>query len=170
MKKIYLNNQLTIVPSIEEWYEIIRGSICNIKGIEIINNKIFREQVELCINKNVLNTSRTLGVLDERKCANKCQWWPSIIYWSEGCPQIEDNFISSLEDMLFFRVYFHMFHCFQCGLDIAGYALDRDAYIFRENELNKVYDSFDFFSLRCLDCEGSMRNPGLVEIIQIHKR
>jgi len=64
-------------------------------------------------------------------------------------------------------VYFHRFKCLKCVLSADGYALERNSYIFKEDELSRVYDSFDFFSLKCPNCSDNMYSPGLVEFTNI---
>lgn len=165
MKNIYLNHQLTLIPTQDQWSNILNGTLTVIDNLEVLDTKYYKKQFEDCIKKGSLNSPKTLAVLEKRNWQNKDVLYPTIIYWPYGCPKIEDMYTATLESTLFFRVYFKTFHCFKCGLDRAGFALDRDAYIFKNDELNKIYDSYDFFTLRCPNCKDKMRSPGLVELL-----
>ncbi|WP_238916795.1 hypothetical protein [Clostridium sp. YIM B02555] len=167
MKRIILNDQITVIPSIDEWMSINNGIITSIENVSILNNSIFEKAVSYCIDQKALNTQKTLGVLEKRNYRRRETFWPTIIYWPKGCPKIEEGYCSTLEERLFFRVYFHTFKCFKCGLSADGYALERDSYIFKEDELNRVYNSFDFFSLKCPNCSDNMHSPGIVEFTNI---
>lgn len=66
MKKFILNGQTTVIPSIDEWMSINNGIITSFENISILNNKIFVKAFSYCIDPKVLNTQKTLGVLEKR--------------------------------------------------------------------------------------------------------
>lgn len=167
MKKITINGDNFTLPTDEEWTKLINGQIKDIEGIGVLNNKLIKDVIEYAQKKKELNTTKTLGALELRTLWNNSLWHPTILYFPNGFPIVVDKNTDDSNET-YFRVHFRMFHCFDCNIDVDGYALDKDSYISKNEELKKVYKAFDFFKLKCPKCNGSMRSPGLVEIRKIY--
>lgn len=167
MRKVIINGNEFVLPKEEEWIELINGHITEIEGISVLSNKLIKGVIEYALRREELNTSKTLGALEIRTFRNNTLWFPSILYFPSGYPIDIDKNTEDF-DRIYFRVYFSKFHCFDCKIDIDGYALDREFYIFNNEELKDIYKSYDFFKLKCPKCNGSMRSPGLVEIKKIY--
>lgn len=72
-----------------------------------------------------------------------------------------------MNDRLYLKVSFRPFQCFTCGAWMDAYAVDRDAYPFRE--LSRLYRQYHWTDAACPRCGCSMARSRLVHVAGLHE-
>lgn len=164
MKQISVKNRVFLIPSIEEWEQLFHGSIDKIDNVITLKSKYIEGFIKYAIQCNTLLTSKTIGTLEKREIRGILNWYPTILYFPNRQFQKVDVDIFDIANEDFIHVNFSRFHCFDCSLDLDGYAINRHSYILRKKELEEVYEKYDFFRIKCPKCYGNLRNPGIIQI------
>lgn len=161
MKELNVQNLMLLYPSLIEWRAILNTTIAEYDQKPFLKSELLRMFIKQYLDEFGTISAKTIAVLEEVK---KGHWWPKIVYFPKGVQLDQGEVALSSFKEAYIYVYYRTFHCFDCGLDADAFCLDRDAYIGKTEDLNKIYDSWNYNQVRCPRCSGDFRNPGLIEI------
>ncbi|WP_438445861.1 hypothetical protein [Gorillibacterium sp. sgz5001074] len=164
MKEINFQNKRLLFPTRSEWEEIFDNKISEIFGYKLLNAELAKGFISHYLDDFGTQGTKTIAVL-EKVPWKEGQWWPRILYCFNGLTLENERLCTLVSNDNLIYVYYRRFHCFDCNLDIDAFCFDRDAYIFNKEELKAAYKNL-ITKNECPKCKGSVRNPGLIEIIK----
>ncbi|UJF35742.1 hypothetical protein [Paenibacillus hexagrammi] len=168
MDRCSINQLFLQLPTLSEWNLLLLGQIKQIDGYQVLQKQYLEMALGYAFHQGKAFSDKVIPVLELRKWArNSLLWTPSLIYWPSGKPIFEPN--SKRVDDTYIQVYFRKFHCFDCELDIDAYAIENDAYFGKSYlELNTVLKLNNLPNDSCPRCNGNLRRPGIVEVVQVY--
>lgn len=147
---------LLALPSPVEWTLLRTGELRKIDRWDVIDHTGVESIMGAVLDRGLHNTERTLAVLELPTWHHTPRWWPRLLYLPAGKARFPT-------DMTFLKVYSHRFHCFLCGLDLDGLALQRDAY--ERDALSEAIKLAAPLFRGCPRCRSDLRNPGLLYVV-----
>ena len=148
-----------------EWDAVLSGKVREIDGVPVAAVVADRNWAVYALERGAASSDRVqlfLGTHGWHR-SDWVKWWPRLLYWPDGRPDLGAD--EQPDSRRFFDVYFHRFHCFECALDMDGYAIDNLA---RHRWTPEDAAPVRGLIKRCPRCGGDVRDPGLIEITHLH--
>lgn len=164
IEHISYKNKNIIKPSLEDWQDIMNKIVFSFdnKGF---NGKLIKMFIHHYLSEFGTETAKTIAVLELFAPPQRTgEWWPKIIYFPNGYSLVNGVLNPANPDDNSIYVYYRTFHCFDCGLDLDAFCFDGDAYLLHDQELKEAYERWNYPTIRCPNCNGDVKNPGLIEL------
>lgn len=157
------------LPSRAEWDMLCNGAMTRIGHYPVLDARNLRTRMHYALQQGAYQTDSVQSFLQLPHWHGVKEWWPVMFHWPSGRPSLEELALGDAAVPFYLKVYFHRFHCFDCGLDLDGYAVEQDAYPSSAMPWEDM-KKHGVNTLRCPACGGGMRHPLLVHIHRVHPR
>jgi len=161
-------NDLLLLLDAGEWDAVFAGTLRESDGVPVASVVTDGGWARYALERGAASSDRVqlfLGTYAWHR-HDRVKWWPRLLYWPDGRPDLDAG--EQPDSRAFFDVYFHRFHCFDCALDMDGYAIDNIAR--RPGDWAPKDDArARALTKRCPRCGGDVRKPGLIEITHVHE-
>jgi hypothetical protein len=171
MKTVCFRNKKMIKPSFDEWRNIINGKITVYDNKRFLGNKLIGSFISKYLDDFRTDSIKTIAIFELLEFPNReAAWWPKILYFPNGYTLINELLNPLDTDDNYIFVYYRTFHCFDCSTDMDAFCFDRDAYMLNNEELTDAYKRWDYPKIHCPNCNGDIRNPGLIQLVNVSKK